>query len=281
VTPDNSEAGLTQPAASGTDPTPSFHTLLGEVGSGKKYRARFAVIYGVLAAVLVGVGVGFVTLFIEPNTGQSTSWSTWKPNGGNLAGKTRQIADHVSSSYRLNAAGDPLVAVLSSKPEVTVGTEKVPIDAIAIRSRPQSNDFLKIIQPVNSTRMFTFCGLGSNCSIVEGEPSAERGRLVRREALEVALYTFKFVPEIDSVIAFMPPPPGEATTSILFLEESALKDQLKSPLNETLTLSKPPLPAQATNLEKEIDELTLKNVFSYELQGLPTGGAAMILDPTT
>ena len=60
-----------------------------------------------------------------------------------------------------------------------------------------------------------------------------------------------------------------------------LKEQLKQPLSKTLTLSKPPLPSEATNLEPSIDKLTLKNVFSYELQGLPTGGAAMILDPTS
>ena len=281
VNPDRSEAAMQAAAKPGGDTAPSFHSLLTDVGSGKKYRMRFAFLYAVLGAVAVGVAAAFVTLFVQPNTGQSTSWSTWKPKGGNVAAKTRQIADHVASTYRLNAAGDPLVAVLSSAPQITSGTDKIPIEAIAIRKRPQSNDDMEIIQPVDKTRMYTLCGLGANCSIMEGDPSAERGRLVRREALEVALYTFKFVPEVDSVIAFMPPPPGEATTSILFLKESDLKEQLGQPLSKTLTLAQPPLPSEAGALERSIDTLTLKNVFSYELQGLPTGGAAMILDPTS
>jgi hypothetical protein len=269
------------PAGAQSDAKPTFHSLLTDVGSGKRYRMRFAFLYAVLAAVAVGVAAGFVTLFVQPNTGQSTSWSTWKPKGGSVNAKTKQIADYVAANYRLNASGDPLVAVLSSSPQITSGTDKIPIEAIAIRKRPQSNDDMQIIQPVDKTRMYTLCGLGANCSIMEGEPSAERGRLVRREALEVALYTFKFVPEVDSIIAFMPPPPGEATTSILFLEESELKEQLGRPLTETLKLTKAPLPSEATNLEPAIDQLTLKNVFSYELTALQTGGAALILDPTT
>src|SRR5581483_10408740 len=55
-------------------------------------------------------------------------------------------------------------------------------------------------------------GRGSHCSIASGEATPTRGRLVRREALEVALYTFKFAPSIDSVAAFMPPAPGQSTS---------------------------------------------------------------------
>ena len=57
------------------------------------------------------------------------------------------------------------------------------------------------------TRLYILCGLGKNCSIEGGKASQTRGRLVRREALEAALYTFKFVPSVDSVLAFMPPAP--------------------------------------------------------------------------
>ena len=86
--------------------------------------------------------------------------------------------------------------------------------------------------------MFNFCGLGVRCSIVGGKATSTRGRLVRREALEVALYTFKFVPGVDSIIAFMPPPPGQGATSVLFLRKENFKDALDRPLAETLKLAR-------------------------------------------
>jgi hypothetical protein len=147
---------------------------------------------------------------------------------------------------------------------------------------PQSNAGIQVIDDTSKTRMYTLCGLGKNCSIEGGTPSATRGRLVRREALEAALYTFKFVPAVDSIIAFMPPAPGATTTSVLFLEKSALSEQLKQPLSRTLPLATPPLP-DAEDLQEAatIDKLTLKRIFSYELTALQTGGAALILDPST
>jgi hypothetical protein len=128
--------------------------------------------------------------------------------------------------------------------------------------------------------MFTFCGLGSHCSIAAGKATSIRGRLVRREALEVALYTFKFVPSIKSVIAFMPPAPGTTTSPLIFLRKQNLTDVLKKPLRTTLPLAIPPLPTDSDVTEAStIDQLTLPNVFNYSLQALQTGGAAFVLDP--
>jgi hypothetical protein len=150
-----------------------------------------------------------------------------------------------------------------------------------VRRAPQSNEGIRVVG-ADKSRFYTLCGLGTNCSIEGGTPSATRGRLVRREALETALYTFKYVPSVDSVLAFMPPPPGETSTSVLYLEKSAFKDQLDEPLNKTLTLPTPPLPdAEDLAEAATIDKLTLKSIFSYELTALPTGGAAIVLDPAS
>ncbi len=50
-----------------------------------------------------------------------------------------------------------------------------------------------------------------DCSIKEGKPSNERGLLVTREALELALYTFRYVSGVERVIVTMPPPPPGST----------------------------------------------------------------------
>ena len=248
---------------------------------GKKYTGRFAAIYTLLGLVFAAAVIGFVVLIIRPAAVRDPGWSTWKPKSGSVTNMTKQISDRIAAQYRLSEDGGQLVALIPSDASITSGTARVPLRAIAIRRAPQTNAGIRIIE-TNKTRMYTLCGLGKNCSIETGTPSATRGRLVRREALETALYTFKFVPAVDSVIAFMPPAPGATTTSVIFLEKSALKDQLKQPLNKTLPLATPPLPdAEDLAEAATIDKLTLKNIFSYELTALQTGGAAIILDPSS
>ncbi|HEY3921130.1 MAG TPA: hypothetical protein VGL76_03355, partial [Gaiellaceae bacterium] len=121
-----------------------------------------------------------------------------------------------------------------------------------------------------------------HCSIATGSATQARGRLVRREALEVALYAFKFVPGVTSMAAFLPPPPGQTTTYILYLRKADLQNQLNQPLSTTLPLSTPPLPSAADTTEKStIDKLTLPHEFTYELTALQAGGAALVLDPAS
>jgi hypothetical protein len=247
----------------------------------KRYTGRFVVLYTVLGIVLAGAILGLVVLVIQPGRTASPAWSSWKPANGNTAAMTKQIADHHAARYRMSEGGGQLVAIIPSGPQITSGTNNIAIKAIAVRKAPQSNSGIRVLGS-DKTRMYTLCGLGANCSIQGGTPTATRGRLVRREALEVALYTFKFVPAIDSVVAFMPPPPGENTASVLFLEKGNVTDLLNQPLSRTLPLTAPPLPDDEDLAEAAtIDKLTLKNMFSYELQALQTGGAALILDPVS
>jgi hypothetical protein len=135
-----------------------------------------------------------------------------------------------------------------------------------------------VVLDSSKSEMYTLCGLGAGCSIATGQATTTRGRLVRREALEVALYTFKFVPSVDSVIAFMPPPPGAAPTSVVFLQKGNMTQALDLPLHTTLPLSTPPLPTESDSAESAtIDQLT--PTFDYQLTALPTGGAAIVLAP--
>jgi len=268
-------------AAESSPPEPTGPVLPG-LPAIKGYSKQMTLVYLGLALVLVGAIVGFAALVVKPSVETKTVWSAWKPQSASTTAMTKEIADHVAPRYRLKERGPQLVAVLSDGPTVTSGTSKVQVKAVAVRKVPQSNTGIRIVG-ADKTRFYTLCGLGTNCSIEGGTPSATRGRLVRREALETALYTFKYVPAVDSVVAFMPPPPGETNTpNVLFFEKSALKDQLDQPLSKTLTLSTPPLPSSEDLGEAAtIDKLTLKNIFSYELTALPTGGAAIVLDPAT
>ena len=76
---------------------------------------------------------------------------------------------------------------------------------------------------------------------------------MRREALEMALYTFKYVPAVNAVIAYLPPPQGQPPSKLLYLERSNLADELHAPLAKTLPVDPPPLPSAARCEGVELD----------------------------
>ena len=181
---------------------------------------RFGLIYAGLGVVLIGAVVGLIVLLTGSSSpGVSASgWSTWKPANGTTAKMAKEIADHVAGEYHLNKKGTQLVAVVSGPPQVTNGTHKVTISNIAVRQTPKTTKGIQVV-PSGSTWTDQLCGLTPSCSIASGEATELRGRLVRREALEVALYTFKFVPAIKSIVAFMPPPAGSTASTLLYLQK--------------------------------------------------------------
>ena len=93
--------------------------------------------------------------------------------------------------------------------------------------------------------MYTLNGLGPKGSVRGGKPSEARHLLLRREALELALYTFRYVKNVDLVVALLPPKPpredartrtGTTTTSTadpqtqaLFYRPGDLEPQLRDP----------------------------------------------------
>ncbi len=268
-------AGPVGTSSAAGEPAPT----LPQMPAARRYTFRFALTYGFLGLVLAGAATGFVVLVLKPGHHASGPWSSWRPASGSTANIASQIADHVAHEYKLNKAGAQLVAVVSGPPQVTSGTHKVVISHLAIRKAPQSNTGIQIV-PSGSSWTEQLCGLGASCSIASGQATETRGRLVRREALEVALYTFKFVPAVNSVIAFMPPPPGQTTTTLLYLQKSSYSMQLSQPLRKTLPLAKPPLPSSADTKEAAtIDKLTLPAVYSYSLQALQDNSALLVLDP--
>ena len=272
------EGAPVSPAAAGVLPGPALPT----VAPSNRHTARFAIAYASLGVIAAAALTGLIVLVIKPGYHPGPPWSTWKPVPGSAQSVASQIADHVARRYRLSENGAQLVAVIPGKPEVTSGTQKISINAIAVRQAPQSNTGIQIYPPtdVASALQYNLCGLGDHCSIATGVATETRGRLVRREALELALYTFKFAPTVNSVVTFMTPPPGQTAGDVIYLRKNDLKTQLGEPISKTLPLATPPLPSSSDTTEaSSIDKLTLPHMFTYSLTALQTGGAALILDP--
>jgi hypothetical protein len=264
------EAPIVSAPAKGTIATP-------------RYTGRILVVYGILALALAGAIAAAVVVATGGHLGSSSTkgWSEWSPKDGTISNMTRQIADHIGHQYKLNKKGQQLLAIVSEPPLVRAGatsSQKVAISNLAIRTQPNG----KAIRILPATTMWSdeFCGLGPQCSIAGGKASETRGRLVRREALEVALYTFKYVPKIDTVVAFMPPPPGQQPSTLILLQKENLKNELSQPLRKTLPLETPPLPDDPNVKERAtIDRLTVPSVYTYKLQQLQDASGLLVLDP--
>lgn len=224
----------------------------------RPHRLRFAIIYGALGAILIAAIVG-VVIFATRSINPTPKWSAWKPSGGGQ-GAAQQIADHVAKTYHL-PNGDQLVDVISKAPSITPSKTTLPIHYAAIKGTKTSASQLYPLTATNSV-MYSLCGLGTSCEI-PGTPSVERGELVRREILELALYTFKYDHGIDNVIAFMPATAGKTAKYVVFLRHDDVSAELKQPLATTLG-GKVPLPKAITAREaKVIDKTTVSRLYNF------------------
>jgi hypothetical protein len=265
------EAPLAPPALPGLRPGEGDH------------RGKFRIAFAGLALILVSAIVGVVILLARPGGSSSAAgWSEWHPRGGSDVEQAQQIADHVAVEYRL-PEGDQLVTVQAEAPEV----QSIPIDFIAIRSTPDGavypDNAIPIFRDANSKGIqYLLCGLGEACSIPIGQPSVERQRLLRREALELALYTFRYVSGRDYVVVYMPPKAGDRPTYALFFERSDFKRELDVPLRQTLPDPLALTPESLTPFETTvIDRLTNPHFFAYSYSQLQNQQVVLVLaDPT-
>lgn len=246
------------------------------------YRFRFAILYVVLAAI-VGAGVGtFVVLVARPAPPEAAAWSAWQPSGSKLA-RVRQIADRIPKAYR-QENGEQLT--VSQASQLAVPTEQGDVPVTSIFVRPDTSRGLAEESDIDSYNgadvvSFGLCGLGtgSQCAITEGTPSSERFDLLRRQALELSLYTFKYVDGVDSVIVFMPPTPKGDSNGTVFLRRDDVADELRRPLSRLLP-SRAPRVGTLSEVELgNILRLTQPRTYAFQFQASPDGKPILVLTP--
>jgi hypothetical protein len=246
------------------------------------YRSRFTIMYSTLALVgVVAVGA-FAVLVARPDPKPAVKWSVWRPSGSTTA-QTRQIADQVARRYRL-PGGQQLVAAIASPPKVTGSSGDVPVSIIAIKpdtSTGKKEESQIDILPTDHSLQYVLCGLGTSCSIKAGKPSQARHALLRREALELALYTFKYVDGIDSVSIFLPPRPGGQSTSgtSVFLTRNDVERELKKPLIDSIGPKTPTIGTMSKRELALVNRITEPRLYSYEYQQAQDGGAVLVYNP--
>jgi hypothetical protein len=243
--------------------------------------------------IVLGVGVvgALVFVLINPSAKKAPPWSAFKPKGSALA-MERQIATQVSAEYK-DSTESRLVSVFPGPLQATQfvqgnsGTQsvQVPISLVAVladasKGKHEEGDY-SFFDP-HSTVGYAMCGIGDsrqNCGVANTTGGSPEG-LLRREALEIALYTLKYVPNTDAVIAYLPPPgdPGVAAKAIL-ISRKDVKANLDLPLRRTL---KPQQVVLGGGLPDggHVGELTSSRIYTSNYQTLPSdGSSALVLTP--
>ena len=247
------------------------------------YRSRFAAFYVVLA-IVAGAGVGTLLVLVgRGSPAPAPAWSAWEPTGS-VERRYAQIADHVGDQYRL-PSGNALAAVTYAGPPTVTGPDgsSFRVPAIAVRpdttaGRAEADDIDTI--NASSTVMYTLCGLGNACSIPEGKPTIERGELLRREALELALYSFHYLDGIDSTLVLIPPRANGRAAAAVFLERRDVRAELDRPLDQTLTAPLTPSVGQIrADEQRVIDRATRSRLYQYSYLQSQDGSPVMVLTP--
>ena len=248
------------------------------------YRNRFAAFFVVLA-VVAGAGVGSLLVLVGRGSPEAApAWSAWEPTG-TTDQRVAQIADHVSRGYRL-PSGNALVAVTyQGLPVGTLdGVTPGPVRAIAVRpdttgGRADASDITTF--DARNTVQYELCGLGKNCSIAEGKASDARGQLLRREALELALYSLQYAGGIESTLVLLPRRADGNEATAIFLTRDDVRNELAAPLDQTLTAPLTPGVGEITADEQAVLNRTVEpRLYEYGWLQAQDGTLVMVLSPT-
>lgn len=251
-----------------------------------RFRLGLYALLGLGVAALISAAALSVSGRVSTGPGD---WSAWSPTTGGLSG-AQQIADFVAPYYRATPAEQ--LAVVTT---VNLNDPNHPLQVVVPSGSGATSSLVPL--PANSTIVYNLCGEGSSdCSIGVGSPSSARLLLLKREALELALYTFKYISGADTVVAILPPgragcvglcpkPPDQASTTkvdlALAFDHSELQPWLDRPLRSALP---EPLPPTVSQMERApeaelVSVITAHGLFQEREEQAQDGSSVVVLSP--
>ena len=239
----------------------------------ERRKHTFRLAYGALALAFWISIAGFVVLVVRPNHSAPLVWSSWRPHADGLTG-AHEISLEVAPQY-IGENGAQMMAVQEHGAQV----QGLRLEAIGVRrlnQEGQINPYIALFHGEH-TLIYAFCGLQTSCAL-QGDSTAQRERLLRRAALELSLYSFKYLKDVDQVVSLIDNVKVGGTSAV-FLRKEELQPELDHPLRDTLPLAQaPPLGTPDTKEGPVIDALTLANTFPAHFEPLPDGDAILVLD---
>jgi hypothetical protein len=232
-------------------------------------RHRFTIAYLVLGVIAGAVLGAFIVLANRPGPKPAPPWSSWKPTDTSVGATAQAIASHIGGSYRL-PDGRQVARIVTAAPSQAAGS----VEAIALADRPNA----VTVYPTAGSILYTLCGTEQNCRLTENSTLGGGAAVLRREALELALYTLKYSKATD-VAVFFPPGQGvSGSSSVLFFPREDFSSELKRPLNVTL-----PHPVFGGTVDRRelptIDQLTGGRRYSFGVETASGGRRVLLLSP--
>jgi hypothetical protein len=235
------------------------------------YAPRFQFLTGALVAVGIAALVGIAVFVIAPSTTTpQPPWSPWKPTTGGVAGAV-EIADHVGPEYR--DKGTQLVKVVASD----ISFKGVPL-TVQLQSAPAQGGDIQLHDEKGV--LYQLCGQTSTCAIDHGKASVKRGFLLRREGLELALYSFRYLKDVKQVVVLIPPPKGKVQTVALYFRRDDVRAQLDRPLTSSLVPKAPSVDTATLSPDASLVDRATNEQYLFTLNGSTfTNGGLLVLKP--
>jgi hypothetical protein len=240
---------------------------------GSSYSPRFQFITGALVAVSIAAIVGIAVLIIAPSTTTpEPPWSPWQPNGKGAAGAA-EIAEHVAPEYK--ESGRQLVKINANE----LSFRGIPL---TVALQPEDSGDIQIHEEKGV--LYQLCGvsLTSDCAIDQGKPSTKRGFLLRREALELALYSFRYLQDVKQVVVLVPPAKGKLQTIALYFQRDDVRNELARPLTSSLVPQTPTVENVTLSPDAPLVNRATDDQYLFALNGSSfNNGGLLVLKPYT
>ena len=235
------------------------------------FAPRFQFLTGALVAVGIAAIVGIAVLVIAPSTKTpEPAWSPWKPTASGVAGAS-QIAEHVAPEY--TESGKQLVKIDAND----LSFQGIPL-TVALQTGADEGGRIQVHSEKGV--LYQLCGLTSTCAIDQGKASAERGLLMRRASLELALYTFRYIKDVKQVVVLTPPVKGDLPTHALYFQRDHMSRELARPLTSSLAPQAPTVDNVTEAPDTPLVHEATHNQWLFTLngQGFNNGGL-LVLKP--
>jgi hypothetical protein len=233
------------------------------------YSGRFALAH--FLVILVFAGMLGLFAYLAFRSEPADAWSSFKPKGGETYPRAQSVANYVAPGYVSNGAP---IAVVQAQPLIY---QNAVVDGIAFTRAPFQDvgTHYTQFQSATKTLLYVFCGQATRCGLAESNAEAVIP-LLRRESLELALYTFKYFPDIDAVVTLLPP--ATNSSPAVYLRRSNLKAELSRPLEQTLPRHDVVTTSSLTIAElRTIERLTANSLFPSSFQQSPNGRTLLLL----
>ena len=225
------------------------------------FRTRFGFVWGVLAGVAVcavaitGVLIG--TADRQSGPPLARDWSAWQPSTARMFDGAQEIADHISRQYQLDS-GQQLAAIQS-------GPMQYGVEPVGVAVQPRGGQVEVLDGP----------GILYGLNVLdENDKSTDihtRDRLLKRQALELALYSFRYLEDVTMVAVALPPTDTADETKqsrAVFYRPGDLLPELQVPLAKTLSPTTPRPKTLSKTEAGRVDSLVLRNQFDSSIQPL-------------